>query len=54
MLHEDIKYLKADMDVLKNKVKALAGIKQERKMLKKSVESLKKDIKLSNLKIKTL
>ena len=33
------------MDVLKNSVKALAGIKQEGKMLKKLVESLKEDIK---------
>ena len=32
------------MDVLKNNVKALAGIKQEGKMLKKTVESLKEDI----------
>ena len=39
-LREDIKNLKAEMNVLKNSVKALAGIKQEGKMLRKSVETI--------------
>ena len=44
-LHEDFKKIKAEVDLLKNNLKALAGIKQEGKMLTKSVESLKEDIK---------
>ena len=39
------KKAKGEVDLLKNNVKALVGIKQEGKMLPKSGESLKEDVK---------
>ena len=43
---EDIKNIKAELDVLKNTVKALMSIKEEGKSLQKDVKCLKEDIKL--------
>ena len=45
LLLEDSKNIKAEIEVLKNTVKALAGIKQEGKVIKKHVESLKDEIR---------
>ena len=44
-LNEDIKNLKAEVDVLKNTIKTLSSIKQEGNLIKKSVEKLKEEIK---------
>ena len=44
LLLEDTKNLKAEMEMLKNTVKVIADIKQEGKVLKKSVDSLKEEI----------
>ena len=41
---EEMKNLKAEMDILKNTVKTLSEIKQEKKVLKKNIEKLNKDI----------
>ena len=43
-LVEDMKNIKAEMDMLKNKVKSLNQIKQEGKVIKKSIHELKADI----------
>ena len=44
LLFEDTNNLKAEMEMLKNTVKVIADIKQEGKVLKKSVDSLKEEI----------
>ena len=41
---EDIKNIKAEVDLLKNTVKSLNEIKKEGKLKKKSIEAPKKDI----------
>ena len=50
---KDIRNLKAEMDLLKNTVKSLNDIKQEGKVIKKSIHALKEEIpkiKAENLK----
>jgi archaellum component FlaC len=44
-MFEDVKNLKAEVDLLKNAVKSLGGIKQEGKAIMKSINILKEDIK---------
>ena len=44
-LVEDIKNIKAELDILKNTVKSLSQIKEEGKVIKKSIHDLKADIK---------
>ena len=44
-LDENIKNIKAEMDVLKNTLKTLSNIKQEERILKNSVENQKDEIK---------
>ena len=45
-LNEDVKNLKAKMDVLKNTIKSLVSIKQEGKKLQKDLHNMKEEIKI--------
>ena len=51
-LVEDMKNIKAELDILKNTVKSLSQIKEEGKVIKKSIHDLKADIK--NIKAENL